>query len=100
MVVDESEVSTVLAVVASSALTAEARLTTPTAARPNVHLLNFIGSSSVVYLLLNTSIRTQTWGKNSLPRTNRVHLPELIGKSHRFDNKFFLSLFPRCLWRD
>jgi hypothetical protein len=42
MVVVESAVSTGLNLVVSSALTAEAMLTTPTAARPKVHLLNFI----------------------------------------------------------
>jgi hypothetical protein len=40
MVVEESAVWTAFAF--SSALAADARLTTPTAAKPNVHLLNFI----------------------------------------------------------
>src|SRR6185503_9376124 len=89
MVVDESAVKTVFAVpVSSAAFAAEARLTTPTAAKPIVHLLNFIGSSSLVYFFAHVTY-AQTWGKNSLPRHQPVHLPELIRKTRRFDNKFF-----------
>jgi hypothetical protein len=51
MVVFESAVCTALGF-ASSARTAEAMLTAPTAARPNVHLLNFICSSDVVWLFV------------------------------------------------
>jgi hypothetical protein len=53
MTVLESAVSTGLNFGASSARTAEAMLTAPTAARPNVHLLilNFICSSDVVWFL-------------------------------------------------
>jgi hypothetical protein len=48
-VVEDSAVKTVdgAGAAASSALAAEFKPTIPTAAKPNVHLLNFIGSSSV-----------------------------------------------------
>src|SRR5690242_19282315 len=64
MVVLESAVCTEL-MVASSAWTAEAMLTAPRAARPSVHLLNFILFLRCCLFVVVYCVRR---GKNSLPQ--------------------------------
>jgi hypothetical protein len=65
--VDESAVMTVHAF--SSALAAEARLTTPRAARATVHLLNFISSSDPLSVLFLFSLHLNKRVKPVYPRT-------------------------------
>src|SRR5437667_7456064 len=81
----------------SSACPIDPRLTTPPAARANVHLLNFI-RSSCDDVLFRFILRPRD--KNSLPLTPKtVHLlrlPRTIGKRKRDDNKFF-PIFHKCL---
>jgi hypothetical protein len=90
-VVDESAVATVLG--CSSALAADARLTTPTAARPSVHLLNFI---LVPPMLLVPFCFYMHWLVNTVyPCTKMMHSPANLGKSRQFDNKFFASFIGR-----
>src|SRR5690349_19630429 len=89
MVVEESAVITALAF--SSALTADARLTTPTAARPSVHLLNFILVPPMLVVLVCFYMH---WGVNTVyPCTKMVHLPANLGESPGFDNKYFSGFF-------
>ena len=63
MVVEESAVNTELGF--SSALTADAKLTTPRAASATVHLLNFIRSSDMIVSILAYLMHCR--GKNGLP---------------------------------
>src|SRR6266576_2243365 len=87
MVVEESADCTALSF--SSALAAEARLTTPTAAKPKVHLLNFIWflRCYLLFVVLFGALHFRT--KPVYPGTNTVHLLEQIGETTSFDNNFF-----------
>src|SRR6266705_4273029 len=90
MVVLESAVCTMFV---SSARAAEIKLTTPTAARPNVHLLNFIWFLRCCLLIVSyfTCFRDKT-GLSQAP--NEVQLMLKLFKIPRFDNKKF---FPWAL---
>jgi hypothetical protein len=88
----ESAVCTWL-IFGSSARAAEARLTTPTAAKPNVNLLNFIWFLRCCFVLfVNVSLVsrfTRLKANPRLPRHHAVQLTMKIGKSGGFDNIFF-----------
>src|SRR5207237_5733258 len=90
---DESEVNMLLAVAAVSALAAEARLTTPTAARPNVHLLNFIWflqcKFGYLYTFCALLTNSQTGANTVCPGTNPVHLTFFYGISMGLTTSFF-----------
>src|SRR5262245_5801855 len=92
MVVAERAVKTGPA--ASSALATDARLTRPTAANPNVHLLTFIYFllRCCLWLLTNGFMRF-SWGKTSLPAHQNGALRRTLGKRLLFDNKFFWLFF-------
>jgi len=60
-------------------------LTAPTAARPNVHLLNFIYSSDVVLFLFTAMSGVKT----VYPSTLQVRLISKLGKNAAIDNNFF-----------
>src|SRR6185369_12274519 len=97
MVVEESAVCTALNF--SSAFAAEARLTTPTAAKPMVHLLNFIwflyvGCCLFLVLFMYMHFRV----KPVHPGTNTVHLQEQIGETGSFDNNFFCGFCVGGFW--
>jgi hypothetical protein len=86
--VDESAVMTVLAF--SSALAADARLTTPRAASAIVHLLNFISSSDSFVLSFFGLVASKERGQIRFALAPKpVHLGALIGKTFWFDNKYF-----------
>jgi hypothetical protein len=78
-------------IIFSSAWATEVRLTAPTAARPNVHLLNFIfGSSVCVFMFVLYLFDTLHCGKKTVfPWHHRGAFAGLIWKSCVFDNKFF-----------
>src|SRR5579862_7710600 len=87
MVVFESAVCR--GVIFSSARAADARLTTPTAARPTVHLLNFIWFLRCCLLMFFCLVPVHFRVKNRLPRHRMVQLRLKIGKIRSFDNIFF-----------
>ena len=86
MVVFESAVCTWLTLV-SSARAAEVKLTTPTAARPNVHLLNFIWFLRCCLVICLFYLQYGT--KPVCPNTHKVRLILTLLKIRRFDNKKF-----------
>jgi hypothetical protein len=95
--VDETAVKTGVAVlsVSSAACTAEARLTTPAAANPIVHLSNFIWFLHIVVVSARAQgVQTDGLeGKNGLPR----HLPGAFagidkGKPVGLTTVFFIFL--------
>src|SRR5947209_4214436 len=88
MVVAESAVSTWCGA-ASSACATDPRLSTPAAAKANVHLFNFISvPPAIVFLLFVLCIALR--GENDTPLApDGVQLRRKIGKSPPVDNKFF-----------
>src|SRR5689334_7714066 len=84
----------------SSALAAEARLTTPTAAKPNVHLLNFILFLRLCWFLSLTSLVFMHFRrvKPVYPCTQTgAFVGPLIGERPLLDNKYFPNFIQKCL---
>jgi hypothetical protein len=103
MVVADNEVSNdgvggVAAGAAVCARTAGVRLTSPTAAKPNVHLFIFM-FLLLCYRLIHCAFLCVPWGENnSTPHTKNGALVRTIEKSGGFDNKFFrLFIYKRHL---
>src|SRR6516225_10488391 len=86
-VVFESAVCTEL--IFSSARAADARLTTPIAARPTVHLLNFIWFLRCCLLMFFRLVPLHFRVKDGLPRHRMVQLALKIEKTGPIDNIFF-----------
>src|SRR6516165_6904212 len=96
-VVLESAVCTVL--IFSSARAADARLTTPIAARPTVHLLNFIWFLRCCLLMFFRLVPVHFRVKDSLPRHRMVQLWVKVGKNWTFDNIFFGESSARIMFK-
>jgi hypothetical protein len=76
------------------ASTPGARLTSPTAAKPSVHLFIFINQVPPTFLFLLIRFYAFNWGKKQFTRPHQNGaLGRTIGNSTGIDNKFFRYFF-------
>jgi hypothetical protein len=75
----------------AAACVIDGSVTIPAAAKPTVHLLNFIGSSSFIVCL--STIYAFFWGKNGLPRHHPGAFARIDMESRGIWQQLFLVFY-------